>query len=100
MVAVYSRTPVYAQQALENRQCCRTRLVSVAKNANAKSFPVISSLKSVQPYHSHPGSPCDHTMVIIGIAMNGYESEISNSPYKFAFGAWLSKLEDEVRLPR
>ncbi|KAK2533126.1 C1qtnf4 [Columba livia] len=85
VVAVYSITPVHAQQALENRQCCRTRLVSVAKNANAKSFPVISSLKSVQPYHSHPGSACDHTMVIIGIAMDRTSSMEGSSEMVITF---------------
>lgn len=99
MLAVYSVTPRYAERALERRQHFRTRLVSVAKNANAKSFPVISCLKSMRPCHSHPGSPCGHTMVIMGITMDEYESGTSNSPYKFAFRAWFSKLEAEMSLP-
>ena len=98
MLAVYSLTPGYAERGLEHRQRFRTRLVSAAKNTNAKSFPVISCLKSVQPCHSHPGFPCGHTMVITGITMDEYELEASNSPFKFAFRAWFSKLEAEMSL--
>lgn len=52
VLSVSPMTPGYAEQGRSGAQAALQRSRLVAKNANAKSFPVICYLKSMQPCHS------------------------------------------------